>query len=137
MSVCLGGPNSRGQRISRGGIVVSLQYVNHEPSIVLFPLRKRTKQAAYIICLSAVWRYADDDYLMQAAKKAADVMDIGTDRFTVYNVARAISDSLEDLVRMKPEPEMAAKITGEGVLMGVGDKPITFDLTDKGIGRVH
>jgi len=131
MPVVLGGPSARSQRIARGGIVVSLQYVQGEPSIVLFPIRKRHKQTAFIICLSAAWKYADDDYLAQQAKVAAEVLDMGTDRFTVYNIARAINDSLEDLVMMKPEPEEKPQVIGEGQLLGADSKPINFELTDQ------
>lgn len=138
MPVILGGPNARSQRVARGGIVVSMQYVQGEPAMVLFPVRKRHKQqAAYIICLSAAWQYADDDYLMRAAKRAAEVMEMGTDGFTVYNIARAINDSLPDLVSMKPEPEEKAEVVGEGVLMLPEGRHITFDLTKDGAGNLH
>ena len=129
--VILGGPNSRSQRVSRGGIVVSMQYVQGEPAMILFPLRKRHKQAAFIICLSAAWKYADDDYLAQQAKVAAEVLNMGLDRFTVYNIARAINDSLEDLVKMKPEPVEKPQVIGEGQLLGADSKPINFELTDQ------
>jgi len=131
MPVLLGGPKARSTRLMRGGIVVSMQYVNNEPAMVLFPFRKRAQQAGYIICLSAAWKYADDIYLSRAAYKAAEVMGLGTESFTVYNVARAINDNLEDLVKMKPEPEETPQVIGEGTIQGASDKPIDFVLTDK------
>lgn len=129
MSVILGGPNARGQRVMRGGIVVAYQYVNKEPALVLFPMRPRMQRAGFIICLSAAWKYADDNYLAQQAYAAAEYMGLGTDSFTVYNVARAINDNLEDLVKMKPEPEEKPKVIGEGTLLGADGKPINFDIT--------
>lgn len=129
MPVILGGPNARGHRVMRGGIVVARQYVNHEPALVLFPLRKRMQSAGFIICLSAAWKYADDHYLAQQAYVAAEYMGLGTDSFTVYNVARAINENLEDLVMMPPEPEEKPDIIGEGQILGADSKPIHFDVT--------
>ena len=131
MPVILGGPNARGFRIMRGGIVVCYQYVNKEPALVIFPHRPRMQKTGFIICLSAAYKYTDDVYLVKQAYKAAEMLGMGTDSFTVYNMARAIEENLEDLVMMKPEPEREEKIIGEGQLLGADSKPINFELTDQ------
>ena len=131
MPVILGGPNARGHRVMRGGIVVCRQYVNHEPALVIFPLRPRVQKTGFIICLSAAYKYTDDVYLVKQAYKAAEITGLGTDSFTVYNMARAIEENLEDLVMMKPEPEEIPQVIGEGQLLGADSKPINFELTDQ------
>ena len=128
--VILGGPNARGHRVMRGGIVVCYQYVQGEPALVIFPLRPRVQKTGFIICLSAAYKYTDDVYLVQQAYKAAEILGMGTESFTVYNMARAIEENLEDLVMMKPEPEEKPQVIGEGQLLGADSKPITFNLTD-------
>lgn len=129
MSICLGGPKARGFRIMRGGIVVCYQYVNHEPALVIFPHRPRIQKTGFIVCLSAAHKYTDDVYLVAQAYKAAEVLGMGTDSFTVYNMARAIEENLEDLVMMKPEPEEKPTVIGEGQILGASGKPIHFDVT--------
>lgn len=130
MPVMLGGPKARGQRILRG-IVVSYQYVNGEPALVLFPLRKFPGVGAMIVCLSAAWQYMDDNYLAQSARKGAETMGLGTTKAAIYNVATVINECLEDLVKMKPEPEEHKQVIGEGSLsVGDGSKAIEFELTE-------
>lgn len=129
MPVILCGPNARGHRVMQGGIVVCYQYVNHEPALVIFPLRPRITKTGFIICLSAAHKYTDDVYLVQQAYRAAEMLGMGTDRFTVYNMANAIEENLEDLVMMKPEPEEKPKVIGEGQIVDASGKAIAFDVT--------
>lgn len=129
MSICLGGPKARSCRVMRGGIVVALQYVNGEPALVIFPFRQRIEKTGFIICLSAAHKYTNDVYLVQQAYRAAEMLGMGTERFTVYNMANAIEENLDDLVQMKPEPEEKPKVIGEGQIVGASGKPIHFDVT--------
>ena len=117
-----------------GDIGVSFQWVNDEPAMILFPLC-RTLGGAYVICLSAAWKYADSTsgaptpYLVQQSVAAAAQMGFSeTDRFAARRVAGIIVDSLPDLVAMPPEPvglnaetaqnigELSLKVDGETVL---------------------
>ncbi len=129
MAVMLGGPNARGQRIVRG-IVVSYQYVNEEPALVLFPVRKRTESGAFVVCLSAAFKYVDDKYLMQQASQAAQVMGIYATKSELVSIASLLNDSLDDLVKMKPEPEKEKKTYGEGSLETADGKTVEFELTE-------
>lgn len=129
MPVILGGPNARSCRVMRGGIVVCCQYVNHEPALTIFPLRPRIKKTGFIICLSAAHKYTDDNYLVAQARLAAEITGMGTDKFTVMNMANAINENLEDLVKMPPEPQEKPEVIGEGQLLGADSKPINFDIT--------
>ncbi len=125
----LGGPKARGQRILRG-IVVSYQYVDGEPALVLFPLRKFPGAGAMIICLSAAWQYTDDNYLVQSAQKGAEMMGLGSTKAAIYSVATVINECLEDLVKMKPEPEEHKRVIGEGRLSQGDGQVIEFEMTE-------
>lgn len=138
MPVMLGGPKARAQRVCRGGIVVSQQYVNGEPALVLFASRPRTLHpSGFVICLSAAFKYADDEYLVQQAKIAAEIIGIGTDSYAVWSICRAINDSLVDLVFMKPEPAEHNKPIGEGLLLLPNGKSVDFELTDEMLKAQH
>ncbi len=108
--VMLGGKNCRFLRV-KGDIVVSYQYVNDEPAMVLFPKgRSGPGIGALIVCLSAAYKYANNDgyptlYLIEQAARAAEQMGMGTHYYTIHRIADVILDGLEDLVRMQPEPE--------------------------------
>ncbi len=110
--VMLGGKNSRFQRV-KGDIVVSYQYVNDEPAMVLFPKgRSGPGIGAFIVCLSAAYKYANNNgyptpHLIEQAARAAETMGMGTHYFTIHRIADVILDGLEDLVRMRPEPDGA------------------------------
>lgn len=126
--VMLGGKNARFQRV-KGDIVVSYQYVNDEPAMVLFPKgRSGHGIGAFIICLSAAHKYANNDgyptpYLIEQAAHAAEQMGMGAHYYTIHRVADVILDGLEDLVRMKPEPD------------GVKEKPATGEIVIQQGGR--
>jgi hypothetical protein len=136
MGVMLGGPKARQVRVV-GDVVISYQYVNNEPAMCIFPKRKRAiRQGAYIICLSTAWKYADPDYLVRASIVALKYMAMDTEPSTVNRLCNIILDNLEDLVKMKPEPEDEQTVIGEGTLLGADNKPIHFELTD-GPQSVH
>lgn len=126
--VQFGGPNARGTR-TVGDIIVSRQYVNGEPALVLWPKRPTARAGAFVICLSAAFKYDDDAYLVQQSLKAAEVMGMFPTKQTVYRIADAINSSLDDLVSMKPEPEEAKKSVGEGRILTGDGKSIDFELT--------
>lgn len=124
--VQFGGAKARGTR-TVGDIIVSRQYVNSEPALVLWPKRPTARAGAFVICLSAAFKYAEDDYLIEQSMKAAEVMGMFPTKQTVYRIADAINSSLDDLVAMKPEPEDEKKSAGEGRLIANG-KTIDFEM---------
>jgi hypothetical protein len=96
-----------------GDIVVAFHWVNGEPAMCLYPKRARALGArgAAIICLSAIHKYAKSngdpipEYLIPKAIEAARVMGMDETRPTVKRIADAILESVEDLVKMPPEPD--------------------------------
>lgn len=129
MGVLLGDPAKCRAKYTKGDIVISFQYVNGEESMVLFPMRKKEGGGAYVVGLSSAWKYTDMQYLVQQAAIAAEIMKMGTEKFTVHRVCDAIIDGLEELVRMKPEPESEKKVVGEGKLVSGDGQIIEFDVT--------
>lgn len=110
VGVVVGGKNA--WRVRRhGDIVVAFHWVNREPAMVLFPARPSTLGAsAFVVMMSAAFKYAHPNgyptaYLVQQAVKAANVMGLYPDRFTVHRIADAILEGIEDLLDMPPEPE--------------------------------
>ena len=111
MAVMIGGAKAWKVR-QHGDIGVSFQWINEEPAMVLFPARRSIAGAgAYVICLSAAFRYADSktgaptEYLIRQAVAAALQLGFArTDTFAARKIAEVIVDSLPDLVAMPPEP---------------------------------
>lgn len=83
------------------GVVVFYEHVNDEPAMIL-ARQVMGEGRSFIIGLSSAHNYTDDYYLMDHARKAAEVLGLGTDKATVINLADAIQDYLGDLVRMPP-----------------------------------
>jgi len=112
MPVQIGGAKAWKVR-QHGDIGVSFQWVNDEPAMILFPARRSLPGAgAYVICLSAAFRYADSKtgaptpFLVQGSVMAAKQLGFSaTDTFAARKIAEVIVDSLPDLVDMPPEPQ--------------------------------
>jgi len=103
--VQLGGEFARNVRVY-GNLVVSFQYVNTEPAMVIWSATR--KKGAFAICLSAAHDYTEDNHLVFQAAHAAHV--IGLDPMSksdVGSIADAIQSSLDELVKMPPEPRDA------------------------------
>lgn len=94
----------------KGDVVISFHWVNGEPAMCLCPKRQSSMyRGAYIICLSAAWKYAKNDgyptpELIPKCIEAARVMGMDTTKDTVRRIADAILDCLPELVKMPPEP---------------------------------
>lgn len=108
MPVMLGGDKSWKQRIV-GDIVVSYQWVNGEPAMILFPKSKPTiESGAFAVCLSAAYQYVksnghpDLPYIMPQAFQAAKVMGFFPDKSVIHRIIDAITDGLPDLLQMPP-----------------------------------
>lgn len=112
MPVQIGGPKAWKVR-QHGDIGVSFQWVNDEPAMILFPARRSLPGAgAYVICLSAAFKYANSKtgaptpFLVQASMVAAQQLGfMATDTFAGRKIAEVIVDSLPDLIDMPPEPQ--------------------------------
>lgn len=101
----LGGEFARNIR-SRGDLVVAFQYVNTEPALVIWSSTR--KAGAFAICLSVAHEYLDDRYLIFQSMAAAHQIGYHpSDKDTVKKLADLIMDSLDELVKMPPEPTEA------------------------------
>lgn len=109
MGITVGGKNA--WKVKRkGDIAIAFHWINGEPAMVLFPARPNTLGAtAFCLALSAAHKYAESTgyptrYCIEQAAKAAAMMGMYTDRFTVHRIADAILENIEDLLDMPPEP---------------------------------
>lgn len=126
--VMFGGPKARGTRV-HGDIVVSYQYANGEPALVLWPKRPTARSGAFCICLSSAFKYAEDAYLVEQAAKACEVLQLFPTKQTVFQIASAIQDNLDELVKMKPEPTIGKpESVGEGKLFLPNGNSIHFEI---------
>ena len=106
--------------------------LDDEPCMVLFPLRKREGSAAYVLPLNRAFEFVNNKgyptpELMSSSETAAKVMAMDTGKSTVFGVATAILDNMEDLLKMPPSKEkkrgggageMSLLIDGEVVATG-------------------
>lgn len=114
MGVVVGGANA--WKVKRkGDIAIAFHWMNGEPALVLFPARPNTLGAsAFCVALSAAYKYAQPNgyptpYCVQQAAKAAAIMGMYPDRFTIHRIADVILENIEDLLDMPPEPAAHAK----------------------------
>lgn len=129
MGVILGG-DTAWRKYAKGDIVCAFHWINGEASMCLYPRDKRPGAGAYVIPLSAAHQYARKDgyptkYLIEASARAAAVMGMEVQMFTVHRIADVIIDGIEDLVHMPPEPENLPKRRGQHVgeiTLKAGDK---------------
>ena len=109
MPVILGGPKAR-KVWSRGEFGLSLQYVNGEEALCIWPLRAARGAGAMVILLSAAHLYANSRsggptlYLLERCLGALKVMKMQPQPWTVRKLADIVLDELPELLQMKPEP---------------------------------
>lgn len=145
MGVMLGGDKAWKTR-QTGDIVSSFQWVNGEPSMVLWAARRHTLGAgAFVLQLSAAHKYADNRgmptrYCAQMTEQIARQLGMEPGPWTQKRIADVILDGLSDLVDMPPEPtgltqaqtqaigEMSIKVEGETVHEAVVTAPTEAEL---------
>lgn len=111
MSVMLGGAKAYDVQVF-GEVTRSLQWVNGEGAMCLYPTRKRgINPGGYIIMQDVAFKYAKSsqsgepsEYLIRQSVKAAEVMGFVPDRFITKRIIDVIIDGLLDLLAMPPEP---------------------------------
>ena len=88
-----------------GDIVRAYHWFNGQPAMVIYPVRKHTLDAgAYVIELSAAFKYEDIPYLIRQSAIAARVMGMDETKFTIHRIGTAIHEGLYDLIVQPPEP---------------------------------
>lgn len=86
-----------------GSITVLYTWVNDERAMVLIPTHRKGA-GWFIVCDSAAWRYDDERYLVQQARKACEVMGDEPSMNNAIKIAKIIHDGLETLIRMPSAP---------------------------------
>ena len=127
----LGGENAW-KKYVKGDIVVTFQWVNGEPAMILFPKVKRTLHSgAFALCMSAAHLYVNSDgypivsYLAPKSIEIAKALGMDADRSTCHRIADVILDGMEDLLMMPPERPTSHKekntdVVGEVVIRDGG-----------------
>lgn len=96
----------------KGQLMVSLEWINDEPAMVLYAARRRPGDGAAVIGLSAIHTYFDSrgypDRSPQTALKVVDMLKVMGfnpvgDRFAVRDFFDALYLYADDLVKMPPE----------------------------------
>jgi len=109
MPVTLGGDKSHKQRVI-GDIVCAYQWVNEEPAMVLFPKQRRTlTNGAFVLCLSAAFKYTNVNYLVSQSFAAAKQLGFEDSKFVAHQIADIIIEGIPDLIEMPPEPSQEHK----------------------------
>jgi hypothetical protein len=112
--VALGGEYAHKQ-FMKGDVVCSLQWINNEPAICLFPRDvNSTFKGAYVICLSALHKYVDSNgaptkHMIASSLLIAQQLGFQPGRDICFRLTEIVLDAAEDLVKMPPEPEVLIK----------------------------
>lgn len=134
MGIVVGGEKAWKVR-RKGDIVVAFHWVNREPAMVLFPAQPSVvaKPSAFCVALTAAYKYAQRNgyptkYCVEQAAKAAVLMGLEPERTTVFRIADAILEGIQDLIEMPPEPvaferdRKRGAVVGEATFMSDGQK---------------
>jgi hypothetical protein len=134
--VLLGGEKAWKVFRAQGSLAVSLQWLNGEPAMFVYPLLKRPgakPPGAFVVPLDTAYRYVksnghpDLDVIIPAAYRAAEVMQILATPAAIRHIVDAVCDAIPDLLAMPPEPvahapepepvgDLSLKIDGQTVL---------------------
>jgi len=137
MGFIFGGPTAWKVR-KKGDLVIAYHWINGEPAMCLYPLRKRLGSAVYAIPMARAHEFVNrkgypTPYLAEASVKAAIVMAMEQDKSTLYRIRDVILDGMEDLIKMPPDPQQfsaaAQKAIGEATLFVNGKKSVTGEIT--------
>lgn len=122
---------------TQGQLVIAFHWINREPSMVLFPLRKRLGCVPFVIPQNMMYAYAKSDgyptpRCMAQAFVAARVMALDETKSTIENIVSAILDFIPELKNMPPEPQAfnarVMKSIGEIALYEGGKKVLEADI---------
>ena len=98
----------------KGDVMVTLQWINNDPSICLFPAVPRIKPSAYVIGLSALHKYVESNghptrYMMAQSIKMAECLGFQPGKDVCFRIMEMVLDAAQDLVMMPPTPEIVVK----------------------------
>jgi hypothetical protein len=144
MGIVVGGEKAWKVR-TQGDLVVAYHWINREPAMVLFPLRRRLGAVPFVIPLPAAYTYARSNgyptmECFQKAFIAARVMAMDVTRTTIHSIVTVILDGLEDLIKMPPEPPVLVQRlpnVGEIALMLDGKPLVQGEIDDVPVASLH
>jgi hypothetical protein len=136
MGLILGGENAWKVR-KVGSLVVALHWINSEPALVIFPIRKPLGCVPYVLPFSEAHAFATNQgyptpHCIQRAVVAAGVMGMDNGKSTIKNIVEAILDSIEDMKNMPPEREKkdTSPPLGVATLFQGGSKIVEGEVTE-------
>lgn len=124
----IGGEKAWKKRTQRG-IFVSFEWINGEPSMILFHATARA--GAYVIGMSSAYKYAGSDGYPTPESAAlymqiAEVLGAFISKQYLSDIKDVVLDNLPDLLKMPPEPDWDADRVKSG---NVGEVKLTIDGT--------
>ena len=133
MGIKIGGAGAWKQLVF-GDLVITYDWVNDEPAMLITPKNVSIK-GAYVLCLSSAYKYTDINYLIQQSVACANHIGMdGSSKFTIHRIADAIMNGLEHLVYMPPEkmvkPEEKGKVVGDMVVKVNGKTVVEKEMTE-------
>lgn len=107
----------------KGDVMITLQWINDDPSICLFPAVPRIKPSAYVIGLSALFKYVESDghptrYMMEKSIDMAHALGFKPGKDICFRIMEMVLDAAQDLVHMPPTPQVVMKAE-QGPSVGV------------------
>ena len=115
-----------------GDIVITFDWVNDEPAMLITP-KAVSIRGAYVICLSSAYKYTNPEYLAQQSIACANHIGMdGNSKFTIHRIADAILECIQEMVEMPPEkmarPKDKGKAIGDMVLSVNGKKTVEREM---------
>jgi len=128
MPVLIGGDQAHLQRVI-GDFVVSYQWINDEPAMIIWPKIKRVlTQGAFVLGLSHAYLYNEPQYLIMKSFEVAKFLGFDDSKFAAHQIADLIIEGLPDLIDMPPAKptaedkhkemvgEMLIKVDGQTIM---------------------
>lgn len=123
MGFVIGGDKCQWSRVC-GSIFVAGHYVNRRPAMVLYPKNPSTvvKPTPICILMDDLHAFLNPQFLARKADEYARRMNLSLDRYTTMDICNAIMDSMEDCLKMPPEPKTGYEKTVAEMLLTVNGK---------------
>ena len=96
-----------------------------EPAMIIKRGHGGHSRLAYVVFMGMAYKFVEQgsgpQYMLETAKRIAEILDIDQTRSTITRLCDAIWNHLEELLRMPPAPE---KDPQEGVILTVDGKEV-------------
>jgi hypothetical protein len=130
MGFIIGGDKCQWQRVC-GSVFVAGHYINRRPAMILYPARPNTaiKQTPVAILMDDLHAFLNPKFLAAKANEYVIRLNLARDRYSAMDVCNAIMESMEDCLKMPPEPKTGYEKTVAEMLLTVNGK--TYERTIK------